>query len=77
MTPIIQHFDPTTVPAAAQPMATGIAELAQQLSEVLPEDPETTMGLRKMLEARDCFVRAYAVRDRKLFEEQQQAEVPA
>ena len=28
------------------------------MDEALPEVPEKTMGLRKLLEAKDCFVRA-------------------
>lgn len=34
------------------------AELAQQLYVELPDGPELTTGLRKLLEAKDCFVRA-------------------
>lgn len=32
--------------------------LAQQMVEGLPDGPELTAGLRKLLEAKDCFVRA-------------------
>lgn len=35
-----------------------VATLAYQMEEYLPEGPETTAGLRKLLEAKDCFVRA-------------------
>lgn len=34
------------------------AELAGKMASELPMDPETTAGLRKLLEAKDCFVRA-------------------
>lgn len=34
------------------------AELAQSMVDVLPDDPELTAGLRKLLEAKDCLVRA-------------------
>lgn len=31
---------------------------AQQMLDELPDGPELTAGLRKLLEAKDCFVRA-------------------
>lgn len=34
------------------------ARLAQTLAEVLPPGHETAAGFRKLLEAKDCFVRA-------------------
>ena len=33
-------------------------ELADHMTSNLPHNPETTHGLRKLLEAKDCFVRA-------------------
>jgi hypothetical protein len=33
-------------------------DLATAMVSVLPEGPELTTGLRKLLEAKDCFVRA-------------------
>lgn len=33
-------------------------ELASSMIERLPDGPELTAGLRKLLEAKDCFVRA-------------------
>lgn len=32
--------------------------LAREVLEDLPDDPELVAGLRKLVEARDCFVRA-------------------
>jgi hypothetical protein len=32
--------------------------LAEEMIRVLPDGPELTAGLRKLLEAKDCFVRA-------------------
>lgn len=33
--------------------------LSEQVTEIIPDDrPELTAGLRKLLEAKDCFVRA-------------------
>lgn len=34
------------------------ARLAEKLADDLPESAEKTAGLRKLLEAKDCFVRA-------------------
>ena len=34
------------------------AELAESMDTLLPEGAEKTAGLRKLLEAKDCFVRA-------------------
>ncbi len=33
-------------------------DYARQMIEILPDGPELTAGLRKLLEAKDCFVRA-------------------
>lgn len=33
-------------------------ELAATMVNMLPDGPELTAGLRKLLEAKDCFVRA-------------------
>ncbi len=35
-----------------------IADLAHKLTAYLPRNAEQTTGLRKLLEAKDCFVRA-------------------
>ena len=34
------------------------AQTAEGMIEELPDGPELTVGLRKLLEAKDCFVRA-------------------
>jgi hypothetical protein len=34
------------------------AQLAEEMLSELPDGPELTAGLRKLLEAKDCFVRA-------------------
>lgn len=34
------------------------ADLAYSFANSLPEGPELTVGLRKLLEAKDCFVRS-------------------
>ena len=41
-----------------QGISSHVAELAHHMEDVLPDGPEKTMGLRKLLEAKDCFIRA-------------------
>lgn len=42
------------------------ADLAQEMTDRIPDGPELTAGLRKLLEAKDCFVRAVVLaRDTK------------
>lgn len=55
---ILRHFRYEHLPERLQAVSRPCAELAQDLAERLPSDPETTAGLRKLLEAKDCFVRA-------------------
>lgn len=42
----------------SRPISRPICELAEEMDEILPNGPEKTAGLRKLLEAKDCFVRA-------------------
>lgn len=35
-----------------------VYELAHTMEELLPDGPEKSAGMRKLLEAKDCFVRA-------------------
>jgi hypothetical protein len=39
-------------------IAEDIHELSEQFIERIEDSPELTAGLRKLLEAKDCFVRA-------------------
>jgi len=41
-----------------RPPSRACAELAQEMIDKIPDGPELTTGLRKLLEAKDCFVRA-------------------
>lgn len=57
--PIIQFFtyDHLRDPIARE-ISSGIAEVANAMEAVLTAGPEKSAGLRKLLEAKDCFVRA-------------------
>ena len=57
---LMQFFTWEDVPANAQATAKAIALIAQELDRDMPECAEKTAGLRKLLECRDCFVRAFA-----------------
>ena len=56
--PILKFFTFAHLPAHLQEPSRTIAEVAQKMDETLPDCAETRAGLRKLLEAKDCFVRA-------------------
>jgi hypothetical protein len=58
MDPIIQYFAFDHLPAHLQAISKPIGILAGQMNDALPDGPEKSAGLRKLLEAKDCFVRA-------------------
>lgn len=55
---ILKHFKFDHLPLHLQAVSKPICELAEKIAEELPESAEKTVGLRKLLEAKDCFVRA-------------------
>ncbi len=55
--PILTYFSYAHLPPSLQAISKPFAELARVLAE-LPEGPEVSAGLRKLLEAKDCAVRA-------------------
>lgn len=57
--PIIEYFEYAHLPAHLQSISKPLGELAKQMSDTLPDGPEKSAGMRKLLEAKDCFVRAY------------------
>lgn len=56
--PIMKYFDYEHLPAHLQEVSKPIGELAQHMETTLPEGPEKSAGLRKLLEAKDALVRA-------------------
>ncbi len=52
--PIIKYFNSEHPKLELQ----AISQVARLLDERLPDGPEKSAGMRKLLEARDCFVRA-------------------
>lgn len=54
----IKYFAFGHLPAHLQEVSKPIGELAELLEQSLPDGPEKSAGMRKLLEAKDCFVRA-------------------
>lgn len=52
------HFQYEHLREDLRPVSQACAELAEVMVERLPDGPELSAGLRKLLEAKDCFVRA-------------------
>jgi len=55
---IMQFFECDHLPEQLQQISAPICELARDLDNELIDCPEKAAGLRKLLEAKDCFVRA-------------------
>jgi len=55
---MLQFFAYEHLPAHLQAVSKPFGELAQRIVETLPSNPERTVALRKLLEAKDCAVRA-------------------
>lgn len=56
--PILKYFAFEHLPAHLQEVSKPIGEMAIALDVTLPDGAEKSAGLRKLLEAKDCFVRA-------------------
>jgi hypothetical protein len=56
--PIMKHFTYQHLPGDLQQVSRPICELAERMDDELPDGAEKSAGLRKLLEAKDAFVRA-------------------
>lgn len=56
--PLLQFFAYDHLPGELQEHSRPFSVLAQQIVDTLPRNPERTTALRKLLEAKDCAVRA-------------------
>jgi len=56
--PIIKYFAYEHLPEKLQTVSKPIGDLARQMDATLPDGAEKSAGLRKLLEAKDCLVRA-------------------
>ena len=57
-TPILIFFDYAHLPKELQDVSRPLCELAYGAAASLPSGAELSAGLRKLLEAKDCLVRA-------------------
>ena len=55
---MLQFFVYEHLPAHLQAVSKPFGDLARQIVADLPSNPERTVALRKLLEAKDCAVRA-------------------
>ena len=55
---MLQFFAYDHLPPNLQAVSRPFHELATEIVETLPSNPERTVALRKLLEAKDCAVRA-------------------
>ncbi len=55
---IMQFFAFAHLPVSLQTVSRPFAELAHMVVDTLPRNPERTVALRKLLEAKDAAVRA-------------------
>ena len=56
--PILRYFEFKHLPEPLLSISADVARLARGFDQTLPDSPEKSTGLRKLLEAKDCFVRA-------------------
>ena len=56
--PMLQFFAYEHLPTHLQEHSKPFGDFAKRLCETLPRNPERTVALRKLLEAKDCAVRA-------------------
>jgi len=56
--PIMKHFTYSHLPKHLQVVSKVLCEAALHLDKVLPNSAEKSVGLRKLLEAKDAFVRS-------------------
>lgn len=59
---ILQFFAYAHLPPHLQAVSAPFGDLAAQIVETLPKNPERTVALRKLLEAKDAAVRALVAR---------------
>ena len=57
-TGLLRFFEYAHLPDHLKAVSQGSYELADEMVSRLPDGPELSTGLRKLLEAKDCFVRA-------------------
>ena len=59
---LLQHFAYGHLPEWLREVSEPFHALANLIAVTAPESAETTVGLRKLLEAKDCIVRAHVAK---------------
>lgn len=54
---VMKQFRRAHLPDHLAEVSRSCANLAEHMVSMLPDSPELTVALRKLLEAKDCFVR--------------------
>lgn len=60
---LIQFFQYGHLPAPLQEVSRPFYDIAKRLDSTLPDNAEKTTALRKLLESKDCAVRAMLFKD--------------
>lgn len=60
---ILQFFGYAHLPPAMQAVSKPFGDLAEHIAATVPRNPERTVALRKLLEAKDAAVRAFIAKD--------------
>ena len=55
---MMSYFKFDHLPSHLLPVGASVWDLACKMVATLPSNAETTAGMRKLLEAKDCFLRA-------------------
>lgn len=76
--PILQFFRYGHLPPELQEVSQPFALQASLIVETIPRNPERTVALRKLLESKDCAVRALMYKDEfgEIVEEPREAPKP-
>lgn len=59
MNDIMKYFEYSHLPEKLQNISKPIGDLAKEMDDKIENSAEKSAGLRKLLEAKDCLVRAY------------------
>lgn len=62
---VMRFFEFSHLPEPLKHIARECTVLANGMIDMVESDPELTVGLRKLLEAKDCFVRAAVAQENR------------
>jgi len=54
----MKYFNYEHLPEKLRSVSEPFSKLAQEIDDIIPDSDEKSAGLRKLLEAKDCIVRA-------------------